>query len=159
MLTSTKIWYLGSFGISDEIDVSVIGDVIWCSYRLYFYFNIMSVIFDVVLCDMLWCLQHILNWSCWFFEHILYVYVVSKDSYISMYMCFCTWLWYFIMWYIVSMIFHIFYVSSYICYVVLYGILKSHMIYIILIRNLNMLFNFNFLFWKYNLYMSIYLNL
>ena len=148
MLTSTKIWYLGSFCISYEIDVHVIWDVIWCSYRLYFYFSIRSVIFYVVSCDMLLCLQHILKWSCCIFEPILYVYVVWKDNYISMCLCICTWL-YFI----------VFDVSTCICYVLLYEILISHMIYIILIINLNMLFNLNFLFWKYNLYMSIYLNL
>ena len=51
-------------------------DVTWCLYGLYFYLQIMSVIFYVVSCDMLSCLQHILNWSCWIFEHIWYVYVV-----------------------------------------------------------------------------------
>ena len=61
MLTSTKISYLGSLCSYDEIDVSVISQVTWCSYRLYFYLKIMSVIFYVVSCDMFLCLQHILN--------------------------------------------------------------------------------------------------
>ena len=61
MLTSTKISYLGHFCSSDEIDVSVISQVTWCSYRLYFYLKIMSVIFYVVSCDVFLCLQHILN--------------------------------------------------------------------------------------------------
>ena len=149
MLTSTKISYLGSFCSSYEIDVSVILQVTWCSYRLYFYLKIMSVIFYVVSCDILLCLQHILNWWCWIFENILYVYAVWKHSYISMYMCTCKWLRYFILSYIVSVWYFIFFdVSTFICYVLSCGILISHMIYIILIINLNMLFNFNFLFWK-----------
>ena len=160
MLTSTKIWYLWSFCISYEIHVSVIWDVIWCSYRPYFYLRIMSVIFFVLSCDVFLCLQHILNWSCSICEHIWYVYVVWKDSYISMYMCIYTWPWKFLLSYIVSVWYFIFFdVSTFVCYVLLYGILIWYGIYIILIINLNMLFNFNFLFWKYNLYMSIYLNL
>ena len=108
MVTSTKIWYLGSFCSFYEIAVSVIWDVTWCLYRLYFYLQIMSVIFYVVSCDMLSCLQHILNWSCWIFEHIWYVYVVWQDSYISMYMCICTSLWYFVLQYIVSVSYFMF---------------------------------------------------
>ena len=119
MVTSTKIWYLGSFCSFYEIEVSVIWDVTWCLYRLYFYLQIMSVIFYVVSCDMLSCLQHILNWSCWIFEHIWYVYVVWQESYISMYMCICTSLWYFVLWYIVSVwyfMFLMFQHSSFLCY-------------------------------------------
>ena len=98
MVTSTKISYLGSFCSSYAIDMSVILQVTWCLYRLYFYLKIMSVIFYVVSCDMLLCLTHI-YWTneCWIFESILYVYVAWKHSYISMYMCICTWLWYFIL--------------------------------------------------------------
>ena len=97
MIISTKIWYFGSFCSFYEIAMSVIWNVTWCLYGLYFYLQIMSVIFYVVSCDMLSCLQHILNWSCWIFEHIWYVYVVWQDSYISMYMCICTSLWYFVL--------------------------------------------------------------
>ena len=61
MLTSTKILYLGSLCSYDEIGVSVISQVTWCLYRLYFYLKIMSVIFYAVSCDMFFCLQHILN--------------------------------------------------------------------------------------------------
>ena len=61
MLTSAKISYLESLCSYDEIDVGVISHVIWCSYRLYFYLKIMSVIFYFVSCDMFLCLQHILN--------------------------------------------------------------------------------------------------
>ena len=156
MVTSTKIWYLGSFCSFYKIEVSVVWDVTWCLYRLYFYLQIMRVIFYVVSCDVLSCLQHIFNSSCWIFEHIWYVYVVWQESYISMHMCilYITMVFWTVIYYI-CMIFYVFDVSTFIFFVLLYGILIWHMIYTILIINLNMLFNFNFLFYKYNLYMSI----
>ena len=87
------VWYEMSYDVYiDYISIWIS----WVWYLMLFY----------VTC----CYVYNIYWtnSCWFFEHILYVYVVSKNSYISMYMSICTWLWYFIMWYTVSMIFHIF---------------------------------------------------
>ena len=86
MLTSTKIWYLESFCSSYEIDVSVIWHVICCSYRLYFYLKIITVIFYVVSCEMLLCLQHILNWSCWILN-IYYMCMLCES--IVIYQCTC----------------------------------------------------------------------
>ena len=50
MLISTKIEFLGSLCSSDEIDLSVISLVTFCSCRLYFCLKNMSVILHVVSC-------------------------------------------------------------------------------------------------------------
>ena len=86
MLTSTKI-FLGSLCSYDEIDVSVISQVTLCSYRLYFYLNITSVILHVVSCHTCFYLYNIYrNSNVKFFRK--YDMCMLCES-IVMYQCTC----------------------------------------------------------------------
>ena len=152
MVTSTKIWYLGSFCSFYEIAVSVIWDITWSLYRLYFYWQIMSVIFYVVSCDMLSCLQHILNWSCWIFEHIWCVCCVTGELYINVHVyLYITMVFYTVN--CICIIFHVFWCFNIhlFCAIVCNTDITYHIYHF---NHKYMLFNFNFLFLQYNLYMS-----
>ena len=94
MVTFTKIWYLGRFCSFYEIEVSVMWDVTWCLYRLYFYCQ--SWVSYFMLFYVICCHVYNIYWT----HHVefLSIYDVLQESYISMYMCICTSLWYFVLW-------------------------------------------------------------
>ena len=122
MVTSTKIWYLGSFCSFMKLQ--------WVSYEMLHdvYMDYISIcksweIFYVVSCDMLSCLQHILNWSCW----ILSIYdVCMLCDRAVIYQCTCVFVHHYgILYFNILYLYHIscFWCFNIHLFVLLYGIL------------------------------------